>query len=56
MQLILIVEDDEKIAANMTLRLREEGYGVVASRSAEDALVYLRGATTLLAYQLQSLC
>ena len=42
MQLILLVEDDEKIAANTTLRLREEGYGVVAFRSAEDALAYLR--------------
>jgi two-component system, NtrC family, nitrogen regulation response regulator NtrX len=44
-QLILIIEDDEKIAANMTLRLREEGYGVVHARSAEDALTYLRDAT-----------
>ncbi|HEX6097016.1 MAG TPA: sigma-54 dependent transcriptional regulator [Thermoanaerobaculia bacterium] len=45
MQLILIVEDDEKIAANMTLRLREEGYGVAGFRTAEDALAYLRDAT-----------
>ncbi|HEX8409516.1 MAG TPA: sigma-54 dependent transcriptional regulator, partial [Thermoanaerobaculia bacterium] len=45
MQLILIVEDDEKIAANMTLRLREEGYGVVHFRSAEDGLSYLRDKT-----------
>jgi len=45
MQLILIVEDDEKIAANMTLRLREEGYGVVGFRSAEDGLSYLRDTT-----------
>jgi len=44
-QLILIVEDDEKIAANMTLRLREEGYGVVGFRIAEDALAYLRDGT-----------
>jgi two-component system nitrogen regulation response regulator NtrX len=42
MQLILLVEDDEKIAANTTLRLREEGYGVVGFRAAEDALKYLR--------------
>ena len=42
MQLILLVEDDAKIAANVTLRLREEGYGVVAIRRAEDALSYLR--------------
>jgi len=45
MQLILVVEDDEKIAANITLRLREEGYGVVAFRNAEDALAHLRDAT-----------
>ena len=45
MQLILIVEDDEKIAASTTLRLREEGYGVTAFRTAEDALAYLRDAT-----------
>ena len=38
MQLILLVEDDAKIAANVTLRLREEGYGVVAFRRAEEAL------------------
>jgi two-component system nitrogen regulation response regulator NtrX len=44
MQLILIAEDDEKIAANVTLRLREEGYGVVRFRRAEDALTYLRDA------------
>ncbi len=42
MQLILVVEDDDKIAANITLRLREEGYGVVAFRNAEDALAHLR--------------
>jgi two-component system nitrogen regulation response regulator NtrX len=42
MQLILIVEDDEKIAGSMMLRLREEGYGVVTFRRAEEALAYLR--------------
>ncbi|HVE71809.1 MAG TPA: sigma-54 dependent transcriptional regulator [Thermoanaerobaculia bacterium] len=42
MQLILIIEDDEKIAANMTLRLREEGYGVVHARTAEEGVAYLR--------------
>jgi two-component system, NtrC family, nitrogen regulation response regulator NtrX len=42
MQLILLVEDDGKIAANVTLRLREEGYGVVAFRRSEEALAYLR--------------
>jgi two-component system nitrogen regulation response regulator NtrX len=44
-QLILLLEDDEKIAANATLRLREEGYGVVAFRKAEEALAYLRDAS-----------
>jgi two-component system nitrogen regulation response regulator NtrX len=42
MELILLVEDDEKIVANVALRLREEGYGVVAFRSAEEALAHLR--------------
>jgi two-component system, NtrC family, nitrogen regulation response regulator NtrX len=42
MQLILVVEDDEKIAGNVTLRLREEGYGVVRFRRAEEALAYVR--------------
>jgi two-component system nitrogen regulation response regulator NtrX len=41
-QLILIVEDDPKIAANVTSRLREEGYGVIAFRTAEEALTHLR--------------
>jgi DNA-binding NtrC family response regulator len=45
MQLILVIEDDDKISANVTLRLREEGYGVVAFRTAEDALAHLRDAT-----------
>jgi two-component system nitrogen regulation response regulator NtrX len=44
-QLILVVEDDDKIAANVTLRLREEGYGVVAFRTAEEALAHLRDST-----------
>jgi DNA-binding NtrC family response regulator len=42
MSLILLVEDDEKIGANIVLRLREEGYGVVSFRNAEDARGYLR--------------
>jgi two-component system, NtrC family, nitrogen regulation response regulator NtrX len=46
-QLIAIVEDDDKIAATTTLRLREEGYGVVAFRNGEDALAYLRDATVV---------
>ena len=47
MQLILLVEDDEKIAANVTLRLREEGYGVVRFRRAEDALGYLKDSMSV---------
>ena len=45
MQLILVVEDDERIAANIVLRLREEGFGAVSYRSAEDALAHLRDRT-----------
>ena len=45
MQLIAVIEDDEKIAANVTLRLREEGYGVVAFRNGEDALAHMRDVT-----------
>ena len=45
MELILLVEDDEKIAGNVTLRLRAEGYGVVAFRNSEDALAHLRDST-----------
>ena len=41
MSLVLLVEDDEKIAANIVLRLREEGYGAISFRTAEDALAYL---------------
>ena len=47
MQLILLVEDDHKIAANVTLRLREEGYGVVAFHRAEDALTYLKDPNSI---------
>ena len=35
MSLILVVEDDEKIASNVLLRLRDVGYGAVALRSAD---------------------
>jgi two-component system nitrogen regulation response regulator NtrX len=45
MQLILIVEDDEKISGNMTLRLREAGYGATTCRSGEEALAWLRDAS-----------
>ena len=45
MQLILVIEDDDKISANVTLRLREEGYGVVAFRTAEDALAHLKDSS-----------
>ncbi len=47
MPLILLVEDDEKIAANIVLRLREEGYGVVAFRKAEEARAHLRDPETV---------
>ena len=42
MALILLVEDDEKIAAHIVLRLREAGYGVAPFRRAEDARTWLR--------------
>jgi two-component system, NtrC family, nitrogen regulation response regulator NtrX len=45
MQLVLVVEDDEKIAANVAARLREEGFGVIHFRTAEDALAHLRDVT-----------
>jgi DNA-binding NtrC family response regulator len=47
MNLILLVEDDEKISANIVLRLREEGFGVVAFRSAEDAQRWLQDPSNL---------
>ena len=37
-----MVEDDERIAGSVMLRLRDEGYGVVPFRGAEEALSYLR--------------
>jgi two-component system, NtrC family, nitrogen regulation response regulator NtrX len=43
MALIACVEDDEKIAANLVLRLREAGHGVVRFASGEDAERWLRG-------------
>src|SRR5258708_31425591 len=42
MSLIACVEDDEKIAANIVLRLREAGYGVIRFRNGEDAEVWPR--------------
>ncbi|HEX7677358.1 MAG TPA: sigma-54 dependent transcriptional regulator, partial [Thermoanaerobaculia bacterium] len=42
MSLVLVVEDDDKIASNMLFQLREEGYGAVAVRSAEAAESWLR--------------
>ncbi|HKO57078.1 MAG TPA: sigma-54 dependent transcriptional regulator [Thermoanaerobaculia bacterium] len=47
MTLILIVEDDEKIAANVLLRLREAGHGATTLRSGEEALRWLRDATNV---------
>jgi two-component system nitrogen regulation response regulator NtrX len=43
MSLIACVEDDEKIAANLVLRLREAGHGVVRFASGEEAERWLRG-------------
>src|SRR4051794_11945599 len=42
MTLIACVEDDEKIAANLVLRLREAGHGVVRFASGEEAERWLR--------------
>lgn len=44
MSLIACVEDDEKIAANLVLRLREAGHGVVRFVSGEEAERWLRGS------------
>src|SRR6476620_5162726 len=44
MSLILLAEDDEKIAGNIVLRLREEGHGVIPFRTAEAARAYLDDA------------
>jgi two-component system nitrogen regulation response regulator NtrX len=41
MILILIVEDDEKIGANVLLQLRDAGYGAAWMRSAEEAEAWL---------------
>src|ERR1700686_4184503 len=43
MSFIACVEDDEKIAANLVLRLREAGHGVVRFASGEEAERWLRG-------------
>src|SRR5258706_2941654 len=43
MTLIACVEDDEKIAANLVLRLREAGHGVVRFSSGEEGERWLRG-------------
>ena len=42
MTFILVVEDDEKIGANVVLRLREHGLAAHLVRSAEDAEAWLR--------------
>jgi two-component system nitrogen regulation response regulator NtrX len=44
MTLIACVEDDEKIAANIVLRLREAGYGVVRFSNGEEAERWLRSS------------
>ena len=45
MRLILVVEDDEKIRRNIVLQLRDEGFGVSAVTSAEEALQQLLSPT-----------
>jgi two-component system, NtrC family, nitrogen regulation response regulator NtrX len=40
-QLIAVVEDDEKIRGNIVLQLRDEGFGAVPFRSAEELRHYL---------------
>src|SRR5260221_9344207 len=42
MALIACIEDDEKIAANLVLRLRESGYGVVRFANGEEGERWLR--------------
>jgi DNA-binding NtrC family response regulator len=41
MSLIAVVEDDEKIALNIVLRLREQGHGVVSFGNGEAACAWL---------------
>ncbi len=41
---LLVVEDDDGIRSSLSLALQDEGYDVVATSSAEDALDALRGA------------
>jgi DNA-binding NtrC family response regulator len=45
MSLIACVEDDEKIAANLVLRLREAGYGVVRFANGEEAERWFRSGS-----------
>jgi two-component system, NtrC family, nitrogen regulation response regulator NtrX len=40
-QLIAVIEDDEKIRGNVVLQLRDEGFGAVPFRSAEELRSYL---------------
>jgi two-component system nitrogen regulation response regulator NtrX len=47
MQLILVIEDDAKVAGSTVLRLREAGYSATSVRSAEDAEAYLRDASSI---------
>src|SRR5687767_7309683 len=44
MSLIACVEDDEKIATNLVLRLRESGHAVVRFASGEEAERWLRSS------------
>jgi DNA-binding response OmpR family regulator len=42
MSRILLIEDDERIRASMTLALEDEGYAIVGLSSAEEGLEHLR--------------
>ncbi|MBW3670175.1 MAG: sigma-54 dependent transcriptional regulator [Acidobacteria bacterium] len=41
MQLIAVVEDDERILANTLIQLREEGFGAIPFRSAEELVRHI---------------
>ena len=45
MKLILLIEDDEKIRASLSLQLREAGYGVQGTASAEEAIDWLESSS-----------
>jgi two-component system, NtrC family, nitrogen regulation response regulator NtrX len=46
-QLIAVIEDDEKIRGNIVLQLRDEGFGAVPFRSAEELRNYLEDSRSI---------